>query len=900
MLGEKGIGRLAIALLGQQVLVLTRAAYGDKTDQVGAAFINWSLFRCPGITLDEVEIPIRILDSSAPPSRSTIGDMINEVRANVVNLKKKIGSDVTNSILHELEDFKIDPKVVLAGLGEPSLFGENGKGLCFLIQPANEQIERDVELDRKQGDQVSDLRRQLLGFSNTMLPGSYPSRIATRFRYWPTNERPEGDLIKDREFFTPQEFEQADHRIRGTFDEKGAWTGTVEIYNEPPIEHGIPWRGGSGRESACGPFTIDLAIIQGSRRDSRLPNDEHTRMIGKLEAIGGLYIYRDGIRVSPYGSPEQDFLRFEERRSRAAGYYFFSHRRMFGAIRIAHERNPKLTDKAGREGLQENQAYRDFRDILIGFFVQLAADYFRTTSGEEPGIWERLRDKMKRTEAARKARDDKTKHQRAELNKAHESFFSRSKDDGIEQAVAEILEWFERELTDKRRGADPRATARAIQTTERTAQKKLGELRESLLIEIPPDLGFTKTQSRDHAAYETKMEQLEKESFRVASEAITANSARALEEMEGTIESEERVQSLVADVMSDARETIDEEASAARQSVARIADGAEQLLNGIETHVSQALDRVESEIRVHVEEGLDPEQLAEVRYDLAQGLLTDVQATVRRLRRLRAQIDDIMLDAASGEPVVSSLDMTAALEEAVLGLEEEAGLNFELVQLGMAIETIDHEFRSSVNGIRRSLRRLRRWGKANEQLDALITEIEGNFAHLDGYLRLFTPLQRRLYRRKIPVCGEALRTYLERLFKDRLESNEIELQATKAFDESVVVAFPSMFYPVFINLVDNAIFWLADAAKPRVITLDIDGDNMTVKDTGPGVAERDKEAIFERGFTRKPGGRGLGLYIAREALRREGLNLTVESPAKGSGAVFRIVGALSTEEGHGE
>jgi len=164
MLGEKGIGRLAIALLGKQVLVLTRAMYGDKTDQVGAAFINWSLFRCPGITLDEVEIPIRILDSSAPPTRSTIGDMIDEVRANVVNLKKKIGSDVANSILHELESFKIDPKAVLAGLGEPSLFGENGRGLCFLIQPANEQIERDVELDRKQGDQVSDLRRQLLGF----------------------------------------------------------------------------------------------------------------------------------------------------------------------------------------------------------------------------------------------------------------------------------------------------------------------------------------------------------------------------------------------------------------------------------------------------------------------------------------------------------------------------------------------------------------------------------------------------------------------------------------------------------------------------------------------------------------------------------------------------------------
>jgi len=218
----------------------------------------------------------------------------------------------------------------------------------------------------------------------------------------------------------------------------------------------------------------------------------------------------------------------------------------------------------------------------------------------------------------------------------------------------------------------------------------------------------------------------------------------------------------------------------------------------------------------------------------------------------------------------------------------------------MAIETIDHEFRSSVNGIRRSLRRLRRWGRANAQLDALITEIEGNFTHLDGYLKLFTPLQRRLYRRRIPIAGESIRTYLGRLFKDRLTRNEIELRATESFDGSVVVAFPSMVYPVFINLVDNAIFWLSDSPGPRGITLDADDTDMIVRDTGPGVEERDREAIFERGFTRKPGGLGLGLFIAREALRREGLDLTVDPPVKGSGAVFRVAGALSSVGRHND
>ena len=401
-LGEKGIGRLAIALLGPQVLVLTRAAYGDNTDRVAALFVNWSLFECPGITLEDVEIPTRTFDYSAPPSRDVIDEMIDEIRTNVADLRKRIGGQAVKRILGDLERFVIEPAEVLGGLGEPSPFGDSGRGLSFLIQPANEQIKRDIELDRRQGDQVSDLRRQLLGFSNTMIPDGEPAKITARLRYWPTNDSPEGDLIEDREFFTPEEFEKADHRIRGSFDEKGTWTGTVAIYDEPPIEHVVPWHGGSGRKSACGPFGVDFTFIQGLKKDSRLPADEYARMRKKLAAYGGLYIYRDGIRVSPYGSPRQDFLEFEERRSRHAGYYFFSHRLMFGAIRITRERNPRLTDKAGREGLQENRAYRDFRDILIGFFIQLAGDFFRA-SEEETGIWERLRDKMQQAEEARKA-----------------------------------------------------------------------------------------------------------------------------------------------------------------------------------------------------------------------------------------------------------------------------------------------------------------------------------------------------------------------------------------------------------------------------------------------------------------------------------------------------------------
>ena len=63
MLGEKGIGRLAIATIGPQLLVLTRAKIDDNTSDLTAAFLNWSIFEWPSIDLEEIEIPLRSFSS---------------------------------------------------------------------------------------------------------------------------------------------------------------------------------------------------------------------------------------------------------------------------------------------------------------------------------------------------------------------------------------------------------------------------------------------------------------------------------------------------------------------------------------------------------------------------------------------------------------------------------------------------------------------------------------------------------------------------------------------------------------------------------------------------------------------------------------------------------------------
>ncbi|MFJ5531153.1 ATP-binding protein [Streptomyces sp. NPDC093261] len=94
------------------------------------------------------------------------------------------------------------------------------------------------------------------------------------------------------------------------------------------------------------------------------------------------------------------------------------------------------------------------------------------------------------------------------------------------------------------------------------------------------------------------------------------------------------------------------------------------------------------------------------------------------------------------------------------------------------------------------------------------------------------------------------------------------------------------------NLIDNAV----DAAQGSeggraTVTARVDGAELVlrVSDTGAGVDPAHAEAVFRRGWSTKPaaapGGRGLGLALVRQTVRRHKGTLTV-SEAAGGGAEF--------------
>ncbi|MCG9723141.1 hypothetical protein L1D47_17910, partial [Shewanella sp. Isolate7] len=221
------------------------------------------------------------------------------------------------------------------------------------------------------------MQKILVGFSNT-LSSSQAEVLKTKFRLHQGSAAPT-ELI-EKGFFSKEDARDGDHFIEGEFDKFGQFKGTVSVYKGEPLTHIINWNEGYGSRTKCGPFKIKFTYLQGELSDSFVPADSYQEIKDKLDKYGGLYLYKDGIRVLPYGKPEFDFLRFEERRTRRASDNFFSYRLMFGVIEIEHDINVSLVEKAGREGLIENIAYQEFKKILINFFVQLAKDFFRDNS----------------------------------------------------------------------------------------------------------------------------------------------------------------------------------------------------------------------------------------------------------------------------------------------------------------------------------------------------------------------------------------------------------------------------------------------------------------------------------------------------------------------------------------
>jgi signal transduction histidine kinase len=94
---------------------------------------------------------------------------------------------------------------------------------------------------------------------------------------------------------------------------------------------------------------------------------------------------------------------------------------------------------------------------------------------------------------------------------------------------------------------------------------------------------------------------------------------------------------------------------------------------------------------------------------------------------------------------------------------------------------------------------------------------------------------------------------------------------------------------VLVNILRNAIEVSPPAGEVVVCAAQRNGGvEVAVSDQGPGVPERDREAVFTPFFTTKEHGTGLGLAIARQFTEAHGGRLWVEGNSGTPGATFVV------------
>ncbi len=883
IMGEKGIGRLAIALLGSQVLVLTRAKRGRRLSDLSMCFIHWGLFAIPSLNLDDLDFPVIVIAGGTLPSAKEVKDLVKQNQGLVESLQDKYPQCDFTTVLDEMQDAQIDPEDLSDFLEGLSLRGD-GAGTHFLIPRANEEIRAEIERERQ--SKTKEFSKLLLGFCNSTFSTNTPPPLETAFRYWPSDTIHE-DLIGPNEFFTKHDLECADHYFCGEINEHGQFKGTVRVYEKEYENHVISWNRGAGKETLCGPFKIEFAYLHGNRSESQADPDDYSIISSKLDQIGGIYVYRDGIRILPYGNTDVDWLNIETRRNRGMAHYFFSYRRIYGAVCLTREENGQLQEKAGREGFQKDKVYRQLKDILEHLFVQLAADFFRKDADYGDYFRER-KTELDRLENARRKRDKQVGTKRKILTSALDSFFQSTSQKLPEAEIDALRLQVHARMKSASKIDNQDEAAEELLEAENEANRRLAEIRRNYQIAKPRGVGLTKQLDRDWTAYQREQERLELELFSPLSKEVAESLGIMAEEARIYIDQRRRLKSLIDQVAKNRESEVKSEAGMLEKAAAdtrRIAiDTARNAIQEFRNIVKKVeIDFAEQDFAdISSQHAEEIRQMYELRIEEVGQRNTE---SLGRVREMLTSISENMEQTAE----IGHLDMIEAMDTELQNLREQADTDAELVQLGLAVAIINHEFVAAIKGIRQKLRELGSWARANDGLVPLYQEIRTNFDHLDAHLNLFTPLQRRLQRKKTIIKGSEINHYIRTLFSVRFKRHDIELEVTQNFLDSEVPGFPSTVYPVFVNIIDNAVFWLKDTRDKPVIALDFSDNAYFISNNGPVIHARDKEAVFEQGFSRKPGGRGLGLFISQKALRKEGMDLTItQSGSKEGWTTFAI------------
>lgn len=223
-----------------------------------------------------------------------------------------------------------------------------------------------------------------------------------------------------------------------------------------------------------------------------------------------------------------------------------------------------------------------------------------------------------------------------------------------------------------------------------------------------------------------------------------------------------------------------------------------------------------------------------------------------------------------------------------------AGLGHEISNRLSGLETDCQNMRFDLEVLWRQHPGLGDTAQAGEIRRAL-QRMEETIAGLKHTVEDFRQLVRAARDDHVTDVNEVLRQSVS-LVSPQANRAKVTIRSSLCLDAPAVAGSAIGLQHVFLNLMLNAVQHMA--LKPdgqrvlKVTTSYEEGDPLPVKvrisDTGPGIHRQLWEKIFALGFTTKPGGSGLGLYIARSLVESMGGRIGVEKSVVPLGTTFLV------------
>lgn len=835
--GEKGIGRLSVAYLGSYMLMITK----KKDSSINMVLMDWELLENYEIFLEEIEIPLVEFEemSELPQSYEKLTEAlsknfenatwlhftesVNRIKANI-ELYSKIPDCIYESIKRHFEKFEhgtffviFNPTEQICNIGKYEEIKDSEDTREF-ADANNYVISTLSALFNPFDEKMKSQRMEALGADLSVSPSFYVYSGDGCYNFMALHE-----------FFTQDEFDDCEHWIDGEFDELGNFSGRIKVFGKIEKYSFTKRR----RNYHVGKMRLKVAFWEGTKANTCMPYEKWNIYEEKSKYFSGLLVYRDGVKVLPYGRTDFDFLEFEKNRTKDAGSYYFSHRKMFGFVGITKQGNPGLIDKAGREGFVANETYAAMKRNLSEFFICVAKEKYGRNSENRKKY---LEDKKDAKEAEKILLEEK-KRNRQEIQRISSQLFNAEKE---LQTIESRKNTIEMQLPDKiiknLSSEDLKNEIQNITVLRSEIERKKIIIPLNVSLEGYDELSDRIEVLNDHLiTYDKELHglliQMNKklncdilESYKVSRvKELTEECNSYLNKIEQeSLLGIEHIRKEVSTILSDKKEAFDVACISVRN-----ASNYQSLLDALEV-VKDNVNQLYNELNSNYVPAINMLKA----FSFSADSIKRIEAYKTRITELETQVNNVYL----------------------------------LAQTGMSVEIVNHQFNALYPKIGTWLEELKEIKDSNSDISRIYEGLHLSFQHMEENHRMLMPLYRATQRVKTNMCGLDIYERIRDFYGKILDEKGIRLTPSPEFLKYSINSFQTVIIPVFLNIIDNAVYWIDFGKGEREIELDVSGDDIVIRNSGKKMSQSELIKCFDFSYTRKVQGRGVGLYLAKVTL----------------------------------